>query len=87
MAASSAYAWLELPGVPDVERVFDPTMLPVLMLGGDPSGDAHATYATWRRALERQSVAGLVLGRAPLYPPDGDVAAAVDTAAGLGHAR
>ena len=30
-------------------------------------------------------VTGLVVGRALLYPPDGDVAAAVDIASGLVH--
>ena len=36
-------------------------------------------------ALALPGVRGLVVGRTLLYPPDGDVAAAVDVAAGLVH--
>jgi hypothetical protein len=63
----------------------DATTLPSLLLGGDPQGDPHDTYALWGRALDLPSVRGLVVGRALLYPPDGDVAAAVDIAAELVH--
>lgn len=37
--------------------------------------------------LETPTAAGLGIGRALLYPPDGDVAAAVDIAAELVHGR
>ncbi len=82
---SSAHTWLKLPVVEDLERVMDATTLPTLLLGGDPQGHPDDTYAAWGRALELSSVRGLVVGRALLYPPDGDVAAAVDIAAGLVH--
>jgi hypothetical protein len=41
------------------------------------------TFAAWERALAEPTVRGLVVGRALLYPPDGDVAAAVSRAADL----
>jgi hypothetical protein len=63
----------------------DATTLPTLLLGGDPQGDAHETYALWGKALDLPAVRGLVVGRALLFPPDGDVAAAVDIAAELVH--
>ena len=64
----------------------DATTLPTLLLGGDPSGDPEDTYARWAQARSTlPAVRGLVVGRALLYPPDGDVAAAVDIAAGLVH--
>lgn len=87
LGASSAYTWLKLPVVEEMERVLDATSLPTLLLGGDPTGDAASTYAAWGRALDVPQAAGLVVGRALLYPLDGDVAAAVDTAAALVHAR
>ena len=59
------------------------TTLPTLLLGGDPSGTADETYAAWQKALAVQGVSGLIVGRALLYPPDGDVEAAVDAAAAL----
>ena len=85
LGATSAHTWLKLPVVEDMERVLESTTLPCLLLGGDPTGDPEATYATWGAALTCPSAAGLVVGRALLYPPDGDVAGAVDTAAQLVH--
>lgn len=85
LGATSAYTWLKVPVVDDMDRVLESTTLPVLLLGGDPTGKAQDTYATWGRALKAPTAAGLVIGRALLYPPDDDVAAAVDAAADLVH--
>jgi DhnA family fructose-bisphosphate aldolase class Ia len=85
LGATSAHTWLKLPVVDDLERVMDATTLPTLLLGGDPQGDPDDTYASWGEALELPSVRGLVVGRALLYPPGGDVAAAVDIAGRLVH--
>ena len=85
LGATSAHTWLKLPVVEDMDRVLDATTLPCLLLGGDPTGDPADTLAEWGRALRCPSAAGLVVGRALLYPPDGDVAAAVDAAADLVH--
>ncbi|MBD5829811.1 Cgl0159 family (beta/alpha)8-fold protein [Janibacter melonis] len=85
LGASSAYTWLKLPVVDDLERVMDATTMPTLLLGGDPKGDPQDSYDAWGRSLGLPSVRGLVVGRALLYPPDGDVGAAVDIAAGLVH--
>ena len=82
---SSAYSWLKLPVVPEMERVMASTTLPTLLLGGDPNGDAEETFAAWAAALALPGVRGLVVGRSLLYPADGDVASAIDTAAALVH--
>ncbi|EWS80319.1 Cgl0159 family (beta/alpha)8-fold protein [Brachybacterium phenoliresistens] len=82
LGATSAYTWLKLPAVADMERVMDATTLPSLILGGDPVGaDPDAVRATWRAALARPNVRGLVVGRTLLYPADDDVTGAVRTAA------
>ena len=86
LGASSAYSWLKLPVVPEMERVMAASTLPTLLLGGDPAGRPDETYRSWADALVLPGVRGLVVGRTLLYPADGDVAAAVDTAAGLVHA-
>jgi hypothetical protein len=70
-------------GGEDMGRVLSATTLPTLLLGGEVSADAEATYARWERAVRHPTVCGLVVGRSLLYPPDGDVAKAVDTAVGL----
>ena len=85
LGATSAHTWLKLPVVDELERVMDATTLPTVLLGGDPQGDPQDTYAAWGRSLTLPQVRGLVVGRALLYPPDGDVATAVDIAADLVH--
>jgi DhnA family fructose-bisphosphate aldolase class Ia len=83
LGASSAYTWMKLPVVHEMERVMDATTLPTLLLGGDPDSAPDETYAQWQAALALPSVRGLVVGRRMLYPADDDVAKAVDTAVSL----
>ena len=83
LGSSSAYTWMKLPVVHEMERVMDATTLPTLLLGGDPDSAPDETYAEWQAALALPSVRGLVVGRTMLYPADDDVAKAVDTAASL----
>ncbi len=80
LGVTSAYTWLKIPAPQDVS-VLDATTLPVLLLGGAPSGDPAADLAAWGGALRHDVSRGLVVGRSLLYPPDGDVAGAVDAAA------
>ncbi|GGV45075.1 Cgl0159 family (beta/alpha)8-fold protein [Streptomyces spectabilis] len=81
----------------DMARVMETSTLPAVLLGGDigdgkngkngkygqGSQDADAVFEKWRGALQLPTVYGLVAGRTLLYPVDGDVADAVDTAVGL----
>lgn len=59
------------------------TTLPAVILGGEVPADPDAAFASWSKALALPTVQGLVIGRSLLYPPDDDVAAAVDIAVGL----
>ena len=70
-----------------MERVIEASTLPTLLLGGDSDTSSDETFASWQNALTLPGVRGLVVGRSLLYPADHDVAAAVDTAAGLVHER
>src|SRR5207244_10374644 len=83
LGTTSAYTWLKLPVVDDLERVLRATSLPTRLLGGDPGEDPQATFTSWRRAMAIPQVHGLVAGRTVLYPRDGDVARAVDAAPAL----
>jgi hypothetical protein len=83
LGTTSAYTWLKVPIVEDMERVMAATTLPALILGGEVPADADAAYAQWSKALALPTVQGLVIGRSLLYPPDDDVAAAVDGAVSL----
>jgi hypothetical protein len=83
LGTTSAYTWLKMPACDDPETVFGATTLPCVVLGGVPGPDTAADLASWGRTLTQPTVRGLVVGRALLYPPDGDVAGAVEAAARL----
>ncbi|WP_261166838.1 class I fructose-bisphosphate aldolase [Microbacterium sp. Marseille-Q6965] len=85
LGADSAYTWMKLPVVDEMERVMSATTMPTLLLGGDSGAGLDETFAAWESALALPGVRGLTVGRALLYPPDGDVVGAVDTAARLVH--
>ena len=85
LGSDSAYTWMKLPVVDDMDRVMAATTMPTLLLGGDGGGDPDAMYASWRDALALPGVVGLTAGRNLLYPNGGSVADAVDTAARLVH--
>lgn len=85
LGASSASTWMKLPVVDGMDRVMAATTLPTLLLGGDSGADPDDTFASWQDALALPGVRGLTVGRTLLYPPDGDVAGAVDIAARLVH--
>jgi hypothetical protein len=83
LGGGSARTWLKLPVVDDQERLLSATTLPVVLLGGDPGKDRAATYQRWAMSMALPQVRGLVAGRTLLYPPDGDVRAAIDAAAAI----
>lgn len=76
---TSAYTWLKVPYVDDMERVMAASTLPALILGGEVAPDQNAVMASWRKTLALPTVRGFVIGRSLLFPPDDDVAGAVDT--------
>jgi uncharacterized protein len=81
LGTTSAHTWLKMPACDEPEAVFNATTLPCVVLGGVPSPDPVQDLESWGRALTQPTVRGLVVGRALLYPPDGDVRSAVDAAA------
>jgi hypothetical protein len=83
LGTTSAYTWLKLPVVEDMARVAAATSLPVLLLGGEATIDDSAVVDRWRLALKLPTIRGMVIGRALLYPPGGDVASVVDRTVGL----
>lgn len=81
LGTTSAHTWLKMPSCEDPRTVFAATTLPCVVLGGVPGPDPTKDLESWGQALTQPTVRGLVIGRALLYPPDGDVSAAVDAAA------
>ncbi|MEU0385233.1 Cgl0159 family (beta/alpha)8-fold protein [Streptomyces chartreusis] len=86
LGGTSAYTWLKLPVTDDPDdmaQVLETSTLPVVLLGGEVGGDQEGAYARWRKALRLPTVQGMVVGRSLLYPAEGSVEEAVDTAVGL----
>lgn len=86
LAGTSAYTWLKLPvteRADDMAAVMETSTLPAVLLGGEVGPDQDSAYEKWRQALQLPTVQGLVVGRSLLYPAQGSVETAVDTAVGL----
>lgn len=86
LGGTSAYTWLKLPVTEDPDdmaQALEASTLPVVLLGGEVGGDQEGAYEKWRKALRLPTVQGMVVGRSLLYPAEGSVESAVDTAVGL----
>ncbi|WP_431044386.1 Cgl0159 family (beta/alpha)8-fold protein [Streptomyces sp. P1-3] len=86
LGGTSAYTWLKVPVTDDPDEmaaVMETSTLPAVLLGGDSGADQDEVYEKWRKALRLPTVQGLVVGRSLLYPAQGTVETAVDTAVGL----
>jgi DhnA family fructose-bisphosphate aldolase class Ia len=86
LGGTSAYTWLKLPVTEDPDdmaEVLETSTLPAVLLGGEVGEDQEGAYERWRKALRHPTVQGLVVGRSLLYPAEGTVETAVDTAVGL----
>lgn len=83
LGTTSAYTWLKVPVVHDMQRVMAASTLPAVVLGGDVTPGKGSIEPDWRSAMSIGNVRGIVAGRRLLYPPDGDVAGAVDRAVAL----
>jgi hypothetical protein len=86
LGGTSAYTWLKLPVTKDPDDmagVLATSTLPAVLLGGEVRGDQEGAYERWRKALRLPTVQGMVVGRSLLYPAEGSVEAAVDTAVSL----
>ncbi|GGN48316.1 hypothetical protein GCM10011579_000840 [Streptomyces albiflavescens] len=86
LGGTSAYTWLKLPVThdpDDMAEVLEASTLPAVLLGGEVGRDQEGAYERWRKALRLPTVQGMVVGRSLLYPAEGSVETAVDTAVGL----
>lgn len=86
LGGTSAWTWLKLPitdDPDDMAEVLETSTLPAVLLGGEVGDDQEGAYTRWAKALRLPTVRGMVVGRSLLYPAEGGVEEAVDTAVSL----
>ncbi|HEY0376686.1 MAG TPA: hypothetical protein VGC87_06995 [Pyrinomonadaceae bacterium] len=83
---SARYLWLKLPYCENYELVARATTLPILLLGGEPVGDATPFFRELAAGLAAgPNVRGALVGRNILFPGDDDPLAAIEAVAGIIH--
>ncbi|MCP9494882.1 MAG: hypothetical protein MSG64_10555 [Pyrinomonadaceae bacterium MAG19_C2-C3] len=86
MGDSARYLWLKLPYCENYAMVARATTLPILLLGGDPVGDATPFLRELAAGLKAgANVRGALVGRNILYPGDDDPLAAIEAVGGIIH--
>ncbi len=69
LGVTSAYTWLKIPVVDDMEQVAEASTLPTVLLGGESDDRPDEMFDRWQKALRLPNVRGLAVGRNILYPP------------------
>lgn len=83
---SARYLWLKLPYCENYEMVARATTLPILLLGGEPVGDATPFLHELAAGLAAgANVRGALVGRNILYPGDDDPLAVIESVGGIIH--
>jgi DhnA family fructose-bisphosphate aldolase class Ia len=83
---SSRYLWLKLPYCENYEKVAQATTLPILLLGGEPVGDATPFLRELETGLRAgPNVRGALVGRNILYPGADDPLAIIESVGGIIH--
>jgi hypothetical protein len=83
---SARYLWLKLPYCENYELVANSTTLPILLLGGEPVGDATPFLRELASGLKAgPNVRGALVGRNILYPGDDDPLAVIESVGGIIH--
>ena len=83
---SSRYLWLKLPYCENYEMVARATTLPILLLGGEPVGDATPFLRELHAGLRAgPNVRGALVGRNILFPGGDDPLAVIEAVGGIIH--
>ena len=83
---SSRGIWLKIPYCESFDRVAKATSCPILMLGGESSGDPKGVLEEFYRGMKAgRNVRGALVGRNILYPGLDDPSAVADAVSGIVH--
>jgi DhnA family fructose-bisphosphate aldolase class Ia len=88
LGASSLNTWLTIPSCPQMERVARATTLPILVLGGEVTGDPLPVLRDLQAAtLAAPNIRGALIGRTVLFPGSDDPRAMAAAVAAIAHDR
>lgn len=86
LSHSTANLWLKIPYVPDYYRVAQSFSGPILMLGGEATGNPVDVIDQFVRGMgEGENIRGAMVGRNVLYPGPDDPAAVAEAVCALVH--
>lgn len=87
LGSTSSRTWLKIPYVPGFAAVARATTLPILLLGGESSGDPSGFLGEMAEASAFPNVRGALVGRNVLYPGSEDPLAAALAVNRIVHGR
>jgi len=88
MGASSLNTWLEIPSCSEMDRAARATTLPILILGGEVTGDPLPVLRDLETAMQAgPNVRGALIGRNVLFPGGDDPRAMASAVAAIVHDR
>lgn len=88
LGASSLNTWLKIPSCKGLERVARATTLPILILGGEVTGDPVPVLQDLQAALQAgPNIRGALIGRNVIFPGRDDPRAMAAAVAALVHDR
>jgi DhnA family fructose-bisphosphate aldolase class Ia len=88
MGASSLNTWLKIPSCKELEQVARATTLPILILGGEVTGDPLPVLQDLRMAMQAgPNIRGALIGRNVIFPGPDDPRAMAAAVAALVHER
>jgi DhnA family fructose-bisphosphate aldolase class Ia/sugar phosphate isomerase/epimerase len=86
LSHSSANMWMKIPYVDDYHRVVSSYSGPILMLGGESTGNPTGVIEQFVRGMgEGENVRGAMVGRNVIFPGDDDPAAVAEAVHALVH--
>ena len=88
MGPSSLNTWLKIPSCKGLEKVAGATTLPILILGGEVTGNPLPVLKDLRAALQAgPNIRGALIGRNVIFPGPDDPRAMAAAVAALVHDR
>ena len=88
LGSSSLNTWLKIPSCKDMKRVARATTLPILILGGEVTGDPAPVLEDLHAAMQAgPSIRGALIGRNVIFPGPDDPRSMAAAVAALVHDR